>query len=122
VLARPAAPGTALQASDLRVEERDLVSLGGGYFPDPAALVGRTLKRSIAPGQPLSPSALTSAVRVKRGERVVLLARVLGLDVRMQGEALRDGAVGETIGVRNLNSQRVVEGRVTSEGAVEVAM
>jgi flagella basal body P-ring formation protein FlgA len=40
----------------------------------------------------------------------------------MQGEALRDGAVGEAIGVRNLSSQRVVEGRVTAEGAVEIAM
>ena len=122
VLARPAAPGAALQPTDLRVEERDLGGLTGGYFADPAALLGRTLKRSIVPGQPVTPSALASAVRIRRGERVVLLTRALGLDVRMQGEALRDGAVGEAIGVRNLSSQRVVEGRVTAEGAVEIAM
>jgi flagella basal body P-ring formation protein FlgA len=122
VLAQPVTPGATLKAADLRVEERDLTAGPAGHFADPAALLGRTLKRSVAPGQPLTASAVASTLRVRRGERVVLVARLGGMDVRMQGEALRDAAVGDTVAVRNLSSQRVVEGRVNAEGNVEVAM
>jgi len=122
VLARPATPGTVLTAADLRVEERDLTAGPAGYFPDPATVIGRTLKRAVAPGQPLTASVVVSSVRVRRGERVTLVARVGGVDVRMQGEALRDAAVGEVVSVRNLSSQRVVEGRVAPDGSVEVRM
>ncbi len=122
VLARAVTPGAALTAADLRVEERDLTAGPAGHFQDPTALVGRTVKRSVAPGQPLTASTVTNSVKVRRGDRVVLLARLGGIDVRMQGEALRDAAVGETVAVRNLSSQRVVEGRVNAQGNVEVAM
>ncbi|MCU0935003.1 MAG: flagellar basal body P-ring formation protein FlgA [Gammaproteobacteria bacterium] len=122
VLARSVTPGASLTAADVKVEERDLTSAPAGHFPDPAAVLGRTLKRSLAPGQPLTASVVASSLRVRRGERVVLVARLAGVDVRMQGEALRDAAVGETVTVRNLSSQRVVEGRVGSDGSVEVAM
>jgi flagella basal body P-ring formation protein FlgA len=122
VLTRPARPGTPLTADDVQVEERDVAGLTGGYLRDPGAAVGRTLKRPLAAGQPLGASNLEGAVQVRRGTRVVLVARVAGVDVRMQGEALRDGAVGDTILVRNLSSSRVVEGRVTASGQVEVAM
>ncbi len=122
VLSRPVSPGAPLTTADVKVEERDLTAAPAGHFDDPAALVGRTLKRSVAPGQPLTASVVASSLRVRRGERVVLVARLAGVDVRMQGEALRDAAVGETVTVRNLSSQRVVEGRVGSDGSVEVAM
>jgi len=44
------------------------------------------------------------------------------IQVKMPGEALSAGSVGEQIRVRNLNSKRVVKARVTGPGQVEVAM
>lgn len=122
VLARPVAIGAPLGEADLRLEERELHGLGGGHFSDPGPLVGKTLRRAIAPGQPLVPAALANPAMVRRGERVVLVARAGGLDVRMPGEALRDAAAGESVSVRNLSSDRVVVGRVVGSGTVEVPM
>jgi flagella basal body P-ring formation protein FlgA len=122
VLARPVQPGTPLQASDLRLEQREVGSLGGGFFSAPDGVLGRTLRRPVAAGQPLVASALAAVSRVRRGDRVVLVARLAGVEVRMQGEALRDGSVGESIPVRNLSSERLVEGRVTADGSVEVPL
>jgi flagella basal body P-ring formation protein FlgA len=122
VLARPARPGSALTLEDLRVERRDVSALTSGYLTDPAAAVGRPLARAAGAGQALSPELLSRAVLVRRGTRVPLVARVGGVDVRMQGEALREGAVGDTISVRNLSSQRVIEGRIAEDGSVHVGM
>jgi flagella basal body P-ring formation protein FlgA len=122
VLARPVSPGTPLQAGDLQVVEREVSELTGGHFSDPGTLLGKVLRRALAPGVPVVPSAVESPMLIQRGERVPIVARVAGVDVRMEGEALRGGAAGETIPVRNLGSRRVVEGRVTAERTVEVAM
>lgn len=122
ILARPVPVGAPLGAADLRVEEREVQGLGGGHFTDPGQLVGKTLRRAVTPGEPLVPTAVTNPPLVRRGERVVLVARLGGLDVRMPGEAMGDAAEGETVSVRNLGSQRVVAGRVVAQGTIEVPM
>jgi flagella basal body P-ring formation protein FlgA len=44
------------------------------------------------------------------------------MEVRMNGTALEDASVGETIKVKNSSSQRVVEGVVEAPGIVKVTM
>ncbi len=122
VLARPAPQGAVLTDSDIRLEERDIAKLVSGYFTDPAQVIGKQLKQSLGIGQAVSHLAVKEPRLVRRGERVVLLASSAGFEVRMEGTLLMDGAVGDRVRVRNLNSKRVVEGIVTQDGAVQVRM
>lgn len=122
VLARPVSPGGTLSPEDVRLDERDLSSLVTGYFTDPKQVVGKQVKRSLGVGQPLSRLAVTSPKLVRRGDRVVLLARTDRFEVRMEGKILSDGAAGDRVQVRNLRSNRVVEGSLTAEGIVLVQM
>lgn len=117
-LARDAIVGTA----DLALERRDLGSLYGGYLSDPAQAVGMVLRRSLAPGAALEPAALAPQELVRRGQRVMLVSRGAGIEVRAEGEALADGARGEWIQVRNATSKRVVEGTVVEPGVVQVPL
>jgi flagella basal body P-ring formation protein FlgA len=55
---------------------------------------------------------------VKRGQQVVLLAQTSSIIVKMSGKAMADGAAGEKIKVKNLSSDRVIEGIVTENGSV----
>lgn len=59
---------------------------------------------------------------VHKGDQVVISAGSSTIQVKMPGEALSAGAIGDQIRVRNLNSKRVVKARVTGPGQVEVAM
>lgn len=59
---------------------------------------------------------------VRKGDLVTLLAEIAGVNVRMTGKALADGAAGTSIQVSNLSSQRVIEGTVIAEGVVKVRM
>lgn len=72
--------------------------------------------------QILTPAHVEMAEVVRKGDQVVISAGNSTIQVKMPGEALSAGAVGEQIRVRNLNSKRVVKARVTGPGQVEVAM
>jgi flagella basal body P-ring formation protein FlgA len=121
VAARPIARGATVTADDVTTVTRLLSSAPGGLLSDPAAAVGRLAIRDIAAGANLSASFLKAAQTIRRGQAVTLSLANGPVAVRVAGTALRDGALGERITVRNLNSRRVVEGVVMDSGVVSVA-
>ncbi|MCC7413262.1 MAG: flagellar basal body P-ring formation protein FlgA [Gammaproteobacteria bacterium] len=122
VLVRSVPRGAVLGAADLRLERTDVGALTQGYYRAEELPVGMVLRRALAAGTVLMPQHLETRLAVRRGERVILTADVGGAVVRMTGEALANGAVGDTVRVRNLTSRRVVEGTVADGGVVEVRL
>lgn len=122
VMVRSVAPGQPLTADALRIESRDVATLGYGYFSDVQKAVGQTLRRPVAPGAVLSPDAVAAQKLIKRGALVTLVGRSGTLEVRAQGKALGDGGDGERISVENLSSRKVVQGVVKDGGTVEVGL
>jgi len=58
---------------------------------------------------------------VKRREQVKMVARVGGVSIEAMGEALQDGRLGDTIRLRNIESNANIQGRVTRLGEVEIS-
>ena len=100
--------------------ERDLTTLPYGYMLDPANAVGHQLKQPLTAGSVLLPSQIEGPRLIRRGELVVIIGISPGLTIRMQGQALGDGAAGDWIKVRNPLTKKEVSGQVTSEGQVQV--
>lgn len=122
VLARPLPRGHVLVADDLRMEPREVSGMAGGYYEHAEEPAGQVLRRALGAGSVLSPGDVQPRMVVRRGERVVLAADAGGVTVRMAGEALADGPLGARVRVRNLTSERVVEGIVADSGVVEVPL
>jgi flagella basal body P-ring formation protein FlgA len=122
VLANPLPHGATLGPSDIRMEPREVSSLASGFLTELRQALGRQLTQTSAPGTPLSPLLLKAPTLVRRGQTVVLLVNSGGLEVRMSGQAMADGAEGQMVRVRNLTSRRVIEGVVTAEGTVHSSM
>ena len=122
VAARPLTRKTLLTAADLKLVRRDLAQLHNGYFSDIGQVVGKETGRTIGVDTAISSLLVKEPLAVRRGQRVSLVAAAGGLEVRMRGEAMSDGAAGERIRVRNLSSKRVVDGIVKSASTVQVAM
>jgi flagella basal body P-ring formation protein FlgA len=61
-------------------------------------------------------------VVVHKRDSVRLRLYVGSLQVTTRGEALEDGRAGERIRIRNVDSSRVVSGRVVDRGTVEVTL
>lgn len=122
VLRQPQPRGTVLQSAHLRLEQKDVGGLSGGYLTDLEAARDMVLRRALAAGTVLTPQMVEPPRLVQRGQRVELQAEHPSVMVRVEGEALGDGALGDRVEVRNLSSQRVVEGVVLSRGVVGVSM
>ncbi|MEE4383531.1 MAG: flagellar basal body P-ring formation chaperone FlgA [Pseudomonadales bacterium] len=112
--------GVVLAPADLRLEQRELSRLPWGHAGSAEELAGRILRRPLRSGEPVPPSATAAAPLVRTGERVVIEAGSGPLSVRIDGVALVDGGAGDRVRVRNLNSSRVMDARVTGEGRVHV--
>ena len=76
--------------------------------------------RSINTGEPILQSDLASQLMVKRGAVVDLIYSKGNLRMTTKAEALSDGAPGETISVRNLQTKKQVFATVKDGNTVEI--
>lgn len=118
VTSRPLLRGDGLGAADVHAEERDVARLGYGYIDNLAQVAGRTLARSLAQGSVLSPGALGGRRMVRAGDRVEMVARLDGIEVRATGVAMGSGDNGARLRVRNESSGKVVDAMVSAPGVV----
>ena len=122
VTRRPVPRGAVLTRADLALRERDTATLPLGYLTRIEAAVGQRARRALPAGAVVAPGALERTPVVRRGQRVILLARTGVIEVRVAAVALADAAAGERVSVRNLRSRRVVEGVAVREGVVRVTL
>lgn len=122
VTTRGLARGTTLAPADVRSVETKLTNLGQGHLRSAEEIQGMAALRALPAGTVLTPSMLKAPRIVRRGDRVTLVSGQGPVRVEMLGEAINDGARGERVRVRALNSQRIVEGWVVSASVVNVAL
>lgn len=121
VVARNDLPRKAkLHASMLNLTEMDVSRVRGDYFTRFDEVEGYQLRNRLRAGDVLSSKNLLATDAVTRGEQIAIVATNGVLSVRMAGEALDSGKVGDQIRVRNLQSGRVIRALVVGRGKVEV--
>lgn len=116
---RPLTRGAMIGAEDVRLEERDVASLGYGYITEMAEFQDRKLRRALSAGTVISPGMLTARELVQRGQTVRLVASHAFIQVRAEGVALDAGDQGAVVRVRSRSCDCVVQGKVQSQGVVE---
>ena len=120
VAARPVARGASLAAADLRLARVAVASGAEDYFTQPEQVVGRVAGRVLAQGEALLARQLRRAQLIRRGDQVVLASSGGSISVSVRGTALEDGGAGDRVTVRNLSSERIVEGIIRPDGVVHV--
>lgn len=114
--------GNRINNDDIYQLEMDTQKLKQGYFTDSSELVGLVTKHDITPDSPLNPYNIELAKMVHRGDQVAIVATDNNLTVSMDGIAMNEGALGETIRVKNLSSKRVIEAQVSGRKKVKVVL
>jgi flagella basal body P-ring formation protein FlgA len=120
VAARRLAAGAIVGADDVRTARVQAPKLRGAAPMLPQAAIGLTLRRGIAPGQPVTQADLVRTNIVQRGDRVRMTLVSDGLVVSAEGIAAQAGAHGDRIRVENPASHLLVEAEVTGAGQVKV--
>ncbi len=121
VASRNLARGELLDKSDLSYQQVNTARLSGSYTDDLQHLIGKELKRAIRLNDIIKLNYVQAPDVIRKGETVVLRAKLPSLTVETEGTALSNGHVGEQIRVRNDNSRRIVDGLVSAPGVVIVA-
>jgi flagellar basal body P-ring formation protein FlgA len=87
---------------------------------DRSGLIGLRARRAIVVGEPLTASLLRVPPVVKSGDEVEVTVRIRAVRVTGSGIASGSGQVGDMIRIRQPHSSRLLKGRITGPGAVEV--
>ena len=90
------------------------------YASSPAEVVGKSLNKAQQQGEMILLSSLANVPIIQKGKIIILFVNSEGMIIESQGEALQDGAVGDTIRVRNLSSRKIVSGIIRTPERVEV--
>jgi flagella basal body P-ring formation protein FlgA len=122
VLRQPAARLARITAADVELQRRKVPGMGSLYVSHVDGLQQRHLKRSVPAGTVVTVDMLKRDLIVKRGQQVMLVSSINGIEVRAPGTALAEGGNADRIRVQNASSLKVIEGVIESSDLVRVGM
>lgn len=114
------ARGQPVTDQDVETRVQRVPGLASEYMKTAGELRGKRLKRALPAGTLLGPTLFEPEILIHRGQQVMVVARISGIEVRTQAIAMGDGAASSRIQVKNLNSAKVVEGWVDSSTVVRI--
>ncbi|MDD3481922.1 flagellar basal body P-ring formation chaperone FlgA [Azovibrio restrictus] len=115
--ATPLVAGQSIQPDNLLVLTGDLGSLPAGILTDPSQAVGKTVRFSLASGQPLRLDQLLAPLVIQQGQSIQLVFHGPGFTATNEGRALNNAAEGQLVQVRT-QSGTVISGIAQSNGTV----
>lgn len=119
VAAQAVPAGQALQASDLKLERRDVTSLSGNILQSPEQAIGKNVAAPLAAGTVLRLELLRAPNIILQGQPVKLVAQGASFKVTSEGTAMGNAALGQVVSVKTRSGQ-VIKGIARSTGVVEV--
>lgn len=88
----------------------------------PRVLVGKMARRTLLPGEAIPMNAVDDPKLVTRGVPTTVVFEEGGLSIVGVGTPLQSGSLGETIQVKNMDSGRIITGRVQADGKVRIGI
>lgn len=120
VLTRSILPGNLITENDVAWQQMRAQRVNPTIVSGVTDLIGKEARRPITAGKMIRTTDVAPRMLVKRRDRVTLVVTTNLMRLTAKGLALHDGALGDIIQIRNTVSNRVVEGKVTASGIVEV--
>ena len=120
VMTRAVGAGEVIQAGDIPIQRLRADQAGRSYVIDPDRIVGKTAKRMLLAGQPVRPADLNATMMVQKNAPITVNVVSGPMALAMQGKALDDGALGDTVRVLNIRSNKVLSGVVSAPSTVTV--
>lgn len=119
-LTRKVNKGETIMASDIGSMEVNEKLLSRGLLTDESIIIGKGAARAIMPNKPLTAQMLVAATVITKGSNVTAIYKSNALTLQNTVTAMEDGAMGETIRLKNTESNRVIHGRITAANTVEL--
>lgn len=109
-----------ITGKELQVLKQDINQLTEGYFQSEEELIGLSSVKSIQPGAVIKRHMVRQPIIVHRGETVKIVISEPGLKIEADGIAQSDGAIGDTIRIKNSRSNKMIDAKVKGSGVVSI--
>jgi flagella basal body P-ring formation protein FlgA len=83
-------------------------------------IVGAVMSRSVTGNTPVVSGMVQESPQLKRGRRVMIVAEADGFSILAKGELKENSRVGHDVKVVNLDSKKIIVGRLINENTVKV--
>lgn len=113
-------PGDVISSRQLEEVDVTNPNLTGDYARSSQAVAGFVSKRTLLPGRTIPMSALRQPFAVTRGSNARLIMTMGTMTISAAGTPLDDGAIGDIVRARNLDSGIIVSGTVLENGTIRV--
>lgn len=114
--------GEALTPEMFASKRFDMTAWTEPVLVDPAHLLGCRARVGLVAGRQVPLARIEKIPDVDNGSTVIMVGSAGGLEIRAKGVALQNGAIGETIAVRNIDSRKTLTGKIVGPGTVEIAL
>jgi flagella basal body P-ring formation protein FlgA len=120
VLKRLISAGETIQAADIDWTSSRVDQLVSNAVTDSQQMIGRIAKRPLRPGQLLRMSDLISEPTVHKNSLITIAVQTATMSLTVRGKALDDGAIGQSIRVVNVNTNKQLVGIVKDAATVVI--
>lgn len=104
-----------LSQKSLDITKNDQIAIN-----DISQIVGQQVKRDLMPGYIIKSTDLIAPTPIKVNDEVTMFYQNKNIEVKATGYAVKAGAVGDIIPVKNERSHKIVSGKVIGKGLVQV--
>lgn len=118
VATMPISRDQIISAKDIQLNKQDINQLGDGYFQTEEEILGLSTIKSIQPGAVIKRHMVRQPIIIRRGETVKIVINQPGFTLEADGIAQSDGAMGETIKVKNSRSNKMLDAKVKNSSTV----
>jgi len=112
--------GTSVNIADLTMRKVDALSLRDTLVPSTTVLNGYATKHTVSANKPLFLNDLESRAIVQKGAMTKVIAKQGTLEITLTARAMEDGALGDVVTLRNIDSNKRIQGEVIDENTVRV--
>ena len=119
ILKNPKLRGDRIEKTDLILSEKKTI-LSTGAFNDLERVLGKRLRKRLPKGAILKANHLKPDWLVYKNQRVEIEHKIGGIYVKMEAVALSNGEKGDRILVKNVSSNKIVEGFVESSRKISI--
>lgn len=114
--------GQLLRDADIALERRDVLARRESFVNLAAADPSAELSENIPPGQPILQHCVRSRPIIRRGQIVDAVFQQGSLRISLKVETLEEGALGQTVRVRNPRTHRDLYGKVQNEETIAITL
>ncbi len=120
VLSQSIGRNQVLSHDNITFKKVDVNRLNAGYFESIQQLEGKISSRTLPAETILTHQLIRVEQAIRPGQNVTLVARNSVIEVRAEGQAMSRGAIGDRIKVKNLKTNRIIEGTILNKDLINV--